>query len=290
MNRVLEIGLIAAVCVAVLAFGGTVPWLFGVAEVIVLGLGICFLLTGNFSKISLSRFLITVPLLLVGLILLQICPLPNSFAPLFGREGGGITGDSHFTLSMARYQTASHLLLLVTYLTVFFLISVLGQDRKAEKRIIYALVSLGAFEACYGLIQYLTGWQQIFTYVKKYYLEEGTGTYINRNHFAGFLEMIFPFTVAFAVQRARLLFKNGWDGAGSLRRIVSNERTVALVFWLFLSIFLIAALVFSRSRMGIISALISLVAMLALAGTSWLGKRTRVGMGALFLFGVLGSL
>jgi len=40
----------------------------------------------------------------------------------------------------------------------------------------------GAFEGFYGLLQYLTGWQQIFAYVKKYYVEDATGTYINRNH------------------------------------------------------------------------------------------------------------
>src|SRR5207247_6491404 len=85
---------------------------------------------------------------------------------------------SYFTVSMARYQTVSHLLLLVTYLTAFFLTLFLCRDRNAKKRLVFALVSLGAFEALYGLIQYLTGWQQIFTYVKKYYLEEATGTYI----------------------------------------------------------------------------------------------------------------
>jgi hypothetical protein len=52
------------------------------------------------------------------------------------------------------------------------------------------------FEAFYGLIQYLTDWQQIFTYVKKFDLEEATGTYINRNHYAGLLEMILPFSLA----------------------------------------------------------------------------------------------
>src|SRR2546429_3744705 len=50
---------------------------------------------------------------------------------------------------------------------------------------------------------YLTGWQQIFTYVKQFYLQEATGTYINRNHYAGLLEMILPFAVVMALQKIR---------------------------------------------------------------------------------------
>jgi len=73
----------------------------------------------------------------------------------------------------------------------------------AKKRLVYALIALGAFEAFYGFwCSIWPGWQQIFAYVKKYYVEDATGTYINRNHFAGFLEMTLPFTVALALRQA----------------------------------------------------------------------------------------
>ncbi|MGB7844221.1 MAG: hypothetical protein WBL63_01290, partial [Candidatus Acidiferrum sp.] len=162
MNRLIEVGLIGGVCVAVLAFGGTVGWIFAVAQVMVLGLGICSLLTGEFSHTDFERFPVVIPFLLAALVLLQICPLPSSLASLFGRGGPGIGGGSYFTISMARYQTVSHLLLLITYLTAFYLTLALCQDRNAKKRLVYTLVTLGAFEAGYGLVQYLTVWQQIF--------------------------------------------------------------------------------------------------------------------------------
>ena len=47
---------------------------------------------------------------------------------------------------------------------------------------------LGTFEAGYGIVQYLTGYQKIFGMTKQFYTEEATGTYINHNHFAGLLE------------------------------------------------------------------------------------------------------
>jgi len=173
-------------------------------------------------------------------------------------------------------------------LTAFFLTLFLCRDRNAKKRLVFALVSLGAFEALYGLIQYLTGWQQIFAYVKKYYLEEATGTYINRNHFAGFLEMILPFVIVLALRWTYLLSKNTSGRAGTFRKLVSRTELVSVVFWLFLAIVILAALVLSRSRMGIISALVSLVAILALAGTSTVGPRARAAVAAVSFIGVLG--
>jgi O-antigen ligase len=290
MVRLLEVGLVGAVCLSVLAFGGTAPSFFAVTQVIVLGLAAVFLLSGHFSRTASIYFPVASPLLLVALVLLQICPLPVSLAPLFGRARDDLPAGTHFTVSMAQYQTVSHLLLLVTYLTAFFLTLVLCQDRNAKKRLVFALMSLGVFEALYGLIQYLTGWQQIFTYVKKYYLEDATGTYINRNHFAGFLEMILPFAVVLALRSAGFLFENTLDGPPTLRKIVSRTELLSLVFWLFLAILLFVALILSRSRMGMISALVSLVAILALAGTSSSRARTRAVVASLFFLGVLGLI
>ncbi len=288
MVRILEVGLVGAVCVAVLAFGGTAPSFFATTQVIILGLGVLFILSGQVSRITSTHIPIASPLLLFALVLLQVCPLPVSLAPLLGRTPDDLVGESHFTVSMSPYQTVSHLLLLVTYLTAFFLTLVLCRNPNAKRRLVFAIVSLGVFEALYGLIQYLTGWQQIFTYVKKYYLEEATGTYINRNHFAGFLEMILPFAVVLALRWARLLFQNTSSRTATLRKIASRTELLSLVFWLFLAILLFVALVLSRSRMGTISALVSLVAILALDGTASMRAHTKAAVAALFFLGVLG--
>src|SRR5467141_1371709 len=290
MVRLLEIGLVGAVGVAVLAFGGTAPSFFAITQVIILGLGVLFILSGQVSRITSTHIPIVSPLLLFAFVLLQVCPLPVSLAPLFGRTPDDLVGESHFTVSMSPYQTVSHLLLLVTYLAAFFLTLVLCRNPNAKRRLVLAIVSLGVFEALYGLIQYLTGWQQIFTYVKKYYLEEATGTYINRNHFAGFLEMILPFAVVLALRWAALLFKNTSSGTARLRKIASRTELLSLALWLFLGTLLFVALVLSRSRMGLISMLVSLVAILALAGTASMPARTRVAVAILFFLGVLGLI
>jgi O-antigen ligase len=273
--RVAEVSVSIAIWVAVLAFGGTSPPFFFIAQVIILGLGVLLLAVSLLGPVAAVRFPVTAPLFLLVWVLLQVVPL--------GRHAPN-------TLSIAPYQTISHLLLLVTYLTAFYEILLVSEDPNAKRRLVYALVALGAFEAFYGLVQYLTGWQHIFAYAKKYYLEEATGTYINRNHFAGFLEMVLPFTVALALLRARNLRRVAHQRKAKLRSLLSAPELLPLIFFLFLAVAIFTALIFSRSRMGIISGAVSIVVVLSLTGTSSVSKWTRLAAAVLLLLGVIGGV
>src|SRR6266404_4222994 len=72
------------------------------------------------------------------------------------------------------------------------------------------------------------------------------------------------------------------------RSLLSAPELLPLVGLLFLADVIFTALVFSRSRMGILSALASLMAVLALAGSSSLSKRTQAVVAALFFLGIIG--
>ena len=288
VGRVVEAGLLVAVAAGVLAFGGTAPQFFAITQGIVLLLGILQLVVGRRSPGTAVRFPVTVPFILIALILLQILPLPISIAPALGIRAVDPPSHSLFTISAAPYQTVSQLLMLVTCVTAFYVVLMLGAEQKAQKRLVFGLLTIGMFEAFYGLIQYLTGWQQIFTYVKQFYLQEATGTYINRNHYAGLLEMILPFAVVMALQKIWTLRRKVPDEPNRMKKILSSTELPFLALWIFVAAVLFAALVFSRSRMGIISALVSLIAIFARAGTSSLPTRTRIAIGVLFLLGIVG--
>ncbi len=124
----------------------------------------------------------------------------------------------------------------------------------------FGLIGLAAFEAAYGLFQYLTGHQQIFWFAKTKYLEDATGTFLNHSHFAGLLTLALGPTLAAAVTR---------KSAGGL-------------YWLAAALLLLAA-VFSRSRAGIVCALAA-----ALACGAYLAvvtqRRQVVFVAALLLF------
>jgi O-antigen ligase len=286
--RIAEAGLSIAIWNAVLAFGGTSPPFFLLTQVIILGLGILLVSASLREPIATIHFPLVAPLLLIALVSLQILPFPALAGLRAGSLRDALANPAAYTFSAAPYQTASHLLLLVTYLTAFYIVLVVCQDRVAKKRLVYGLIALGGFEAFYGLVQYLTGWQQIFAYVKKYYLEDATGTYINRNHFAGLLEMVLPFTVALALRLAGNLRRTVQSTEAKARSLLSAAELLPLVCLAFLALLIFTALVFSRSRMGILSAVASLIAVLGLAGGSSLSKRTRAVVAALFLLGVIG--
>ena len=67
------------------------------------------------------------------------------------------------------------------------------------------IVAAGAFQALYGSAEYLSGHQHIFAYAKKHYVDEASGTFINRNHFAGFLAVTLPFALALVFEGVRRL-------------------------------------------------------------------------------------
>ena len=288
MLRVAEAGLIIAIWIAVLAFGGTSPPFFLPTQMIILGLGVLLLFVSLRTPLTTTRYPVTVPLVLVALVILQILPLPTFQGSQPSLPLYGAVGYAGHVLSVAPYQTASHLLLLVTYLAAFYLVLLVCQNRNGKKRLVYALIALGAFEAFYGLVQYLTGWQQIFVYVKKYYLEEATGTYINRNHFAGLLEMVLPLTVALALGLAGKLRVAAQLSEAKARNLLLATELFPLILSLFLAVTIFIALIFSRSRMGIISAIASLIVIFGLAGSSLPSKRIRTVSAALFFLGVIG--
>lgn len=268
MDKALEIILALVVIGATLAFGGVQPIAYSAMEVV--------LFLALFLRVARQTYRgdikIPMPTWFLVFILwgfLQILPLPigliSSISPnrvLAGQIAGLLPGHAGWmTFSIYPHSTLVYLFKLLAYLSAFILAASLFDSTKRKSILIRILVYLGGFEAAYGIFQYLTGWQKIFFYTKEYDLIEATGTYINRNHFAGFLELVLPFVVAtvfYSFQR--------WTGERSepRGRHANSERTSAgfqIVFYLFLAVLIGVGVVFSASRMGILASLSSVVLM-----------------------------
>jgi O-antigen ligase len=272
--KIAEASLIFCVTAAVLAFGGTEPIFFAVVEIVLLGAVLAVLIESKDFAWAGSLRSVAVLASLIGLVIFQLVPLPGVLLRLLRPDnpvlGAALSGsDQHFSpsLSIAPYNTRVHLILLVCCAVVFCFARIVGQDRASRRRLVTWLVALGAFEALYGLVQYLTGWQRIFGYVKKYNLEEATGTYINRNHFAGFLEMVIPFGVALVLYENTKLPRKVVPGRNALiKRVLGGRKLSRIGLWLLAATVMVAGLLFSLSRMGIISAVASLAVMAAFSG------------------------
>jgi O-antigen ligase len=261
--RAVETSLIVGVILAVAAFGGTEPISFAVVEILFFAIAAWLLLRPGWIAASVRARHFVVPALLAALALLQLCPLPATLLSRFvGRSNYG--GARFSTLSLAPYDSRNQLLILLTCFVAFFLAYIVSEERSRKQRLILALVALGTAEAFYGLAQYLMNVQKIFWYTKKYDLEEATGTYINRNHFAGFLEMVLPFAVCLAMYEGEKLLARRKHRSGRAKKLTSDVKTQAVFLWLVVAVVLMAAIVFSRSRMGLLAACASLLVVFGL--------------------------
>jgi O-antigen ligase len=136
----------------------------------------------------------------------------------------------------------------------------LAGRRAARGALATGLVVGGGVQAIYGLAEYLSGRQHIFGYAKKYYTDVATGTFINRNHYAGYLEMTLPLAVAaLAAALARLRSRPGAT-LGERLANASGRDLFTSGLLLLLSLVMATALACSRSRMGIASAALALAA------------------------------
>ena len=263
MTKLAEISLILGLALAVLAFGGAETISFSLVEILLFGAAAWLLATSGRRTLLFSRKIALVSAVLAGIVLLQLCPVPQTLLHLFAGREVPQTNIHAGYLSFEPYATRTHFLILLACFIAFYFAQVVSQDRQRKQFFIGALIALGTFEAFYGLVQYLTGWQQIFAYVKKFDLEEATGTYINRNHYAGFLEMILPFSLAWVFyEYAKLRGDRGFRT--KFKILVAKSAAQRLTLSLSVSVVLCAALIFSRSRMGILAAASSILVIFAL--------------------------
>jgi putative inorganic carbon (HCO3(-)) transporter len=277
-----QASLTVGLALAVLAFGGTGKISFAIVQLLFFGMAAFFVARAPESAFRSSANLLAVPAILTAVVLLQLCPLPESWLHRFAGRQASLTGVSTGYLSFEPYATRTRFLILLACFVAFYFAQIVSQNRRHKQFFIASLVALGIFEAFYGLVQYLTGWQQIFTYVKKFDLEEATGTYINRNHYAGFLEMILPFSLALVFYEYAKL--RGHRGSSmSFRKLIEKPELQRLILSLSVAVILCTALAFSRSRMGILAAASSVLVIFALIAISRFHGRTSSLLAATFI-------
>jgi O-antigen ligase len=280
LKKTIEWGLVLTVAGTTLAFGGVVPLAYSLMEVSVFALLLVLVIfQTREGSIDLPVPIALVPIVLF--VLLQLVPLPAALihwiSPSRTRifaTSGLLSAPDWISLSVYPRQTFESLLKLLAYCTALVLAAYVFESKTRKSVLIRALILLGAFEAAYGIIQYLTGFQRIFTFVKQYYTEEATGTFINHNHFAGFLELTAPLLI---VQIFYLVQKLSPQGPTRRSRGTSwsNLPVSQIVVLIIAAVLLLMGVFYSRSRVGILSIIssfvfIGLLGQLRMRGRKWM--------------------
>ncbi|HVM76071.1 MAG TPA: O-antigen ligase family protein [Candidatus Saccharimonadales bacterium] len=149
-----------------------------------------------------------------------------------------------FRLTASRYYTRSDLQLLVLYMIVVFLMSQSYTRTSHWRGFLWFAMSLGFLVSIFAILQYLTFNGKLYWFRTMRSGGLPFGPYVNRNHFAGFVEMVIPVAlvplVLGKVRRERLF-------------LVGLFAVVPLV-----------ALLLSASRGGIISLAVQIVVLVLL--------------------------
>ena len=106
----------------------------------------------------------------------------------------------HYLTADVEYTARSELLRLLSY-GMMFLIVINNLYKSNHMQIImYAVVLTGALIAIYGIIQVIIGSDHVWHFTRPaQYLGRGSGTFINPNHFAGWLGMLLPLCLSYVL-------------------------------------------------------------------------------------------
>jgi O-antigen ligase len=163
------------------------------------------------------------------------------------------------TLSYAPRVALAWWVFLLSLCLYFLVVRSLCAERKTFKHIVWVMMGVALIEAVYGLIQALVPTLGVLwvDYVQAY-MGDARGTFINRNHFAGFIELVWPLALGFT------LAQGGWGRGYTLKRILASERLNRQALLALGIVILLLALLFSRSRAGIAGAAIGFLTFILL--------------------------
>ncbi|HEY4950899.1 MAG TPA: O-antigen ligase family protein [Candidatus Acidoferrales bacterium] len=225
--RVIRVGLLFLLAFSVLAFGAVEVW------------------SESLLEIGASILLISWAVIVYRDEQSTIQWNPLSW-PLLGFIAVGIV-QLVFRWTPYPFLTRLELLRVAAYFIIFFLTAQAFRERADLVKLAWFLVVLGFSVALLGIIQHFTSEGTIYWYRQLLQGGDVFGPYVNRNHFAGFIELVAPVGLSLLVFRG-------------LRRDLFPM--VGL-----LTIIPIGALILASSRGGIVSFALEVVVLVVLART-----------------------
>jgi O-antigen ligase len=245
--KIVRVGICVLLSFAVLAYGGVEEWSQAILEV---GLAVLLVIwalrtyTRSAEVIAISPLL--PPLLAFAFVVL-------------------IQLIFHRTASV--YDTRMQFQLLITYIILSVLLAQAYYRMSHWRGFLWFLMSLGFFVSVFGILQHLTFNGKLYWFRVMRYGGEPFGPYVNRNHFAGFAEILIPVALVPLV-------------LGKVRR----ERLFLVSLF---AVVPIVALLLSASRGGIVSFAVQMVILFSLLLVRRLQSKYMLAGGVLVLCAIL---
>ena len=180
-------------------------------------------------------------------------------------------------ISVDPASTRQALLLGVALTAAFFLVLVLVDTRERILSITGVMIACGVFQAFFASVAMMSDLQQVAFLDKTFDRSSATGTFINRNHLAGFLEMNLALGIGMLLAQLHRHPAQNWREF--MHRSIDIVLSSKFRLRLYLAI-MVVALVLTRSRMGNTAFFSSLL----LCGVVGLALQQRLTRNALIFF------
>lgn len=248
-----------------MAFGTVEQWSLTIMECLCV-LALLLLVMGLKEKnLTLCEIPGIVPLLcLWAYHIAQIVPLPPDLMKLFSPETHalyqstiGLTGNSGWmSLSINNKATVQEILRMTAYVAFYILTIQLLTKKELLRRTIAIVVILSFVMAFQGILQHLINNHKIFWLREIPGGGDPFGPFVNKNHYAGFMEMLFP--IAFG---AFLAYKPRGSHVSLSAKLleVASKRTNIYLLCGFASILIAVSIFLTFSRGAILSWIISMI-------------------------------
>lgn len=251
--RAVRVGVCCLLAFAVLSFGGVEEWSQAVLEVVASAILLLWAIRQYRYRAEQVFF-------------------PPEFPPLCAFALLAVI-QLMFGLTASRYSTRMDLQLLLLYLVVLFLISQVYSRTSHWRGLIWFLMSLGFLVSIFGILQHLTFNGKLYWIREMRFGGLPFGPYVNRNHFAGFAELVIPVAlvplVLGKVRRERLFLVALFAIVPIVALLLSASRGGIVSFAVEMVILFLLLLVRKiHSKYVIAGGVVVLVAMLAV---SWIG-------------------
>ena len=178
-----------------------------------------------------------------------------------------------FRTTASPYHTRVELQLLISYLILIHLMSQAYLQSRHWHGLVWFLMGLGFFVSMFGILQQLTFNGKLYWFREMRYGGAAFGPYVNRNHFAGFAELVIPIAlvplVLGKVRRERLFLVVLFALAPIVALVLSTSRGGIVSFTV--EIALLSVLLLLRSIRSKYVLLGGMVVTVALFAVSWIG-------------------
>jgi O-antigen ligase len=245
--KILRIGICVLLTFAVLAYGGVEEWSQAILEVCFAALLVIWAL----RTFAWQQEVITISPLLLPLVVFLLVTLVQLI----------------FHRTASTYDTRMQLQLLIIYIILLILLPQAYHRMNHWRGLLWFLMSLGFFVSVFGILQHLTFNGKLYWFRVMRYGGYPFGPYVNRNHFAGFAEILIPVALVPLV-------------LGKVRR----ERLFLVGLF---AVIPIVALLLSASRGGITSFAVEMVILFSLLLVRRLQSKYMLAGGVLVLCAIL---